>query len=278
MFWDGFHGKEFTARNAIISQVCPSIYGMYFLKLALALVLCGSENCTFNGMKVRGESHMLLVGDPGTAKSQLLKFAHKITPRSVLTTGIGSTNAGLTVTAVKESNDWSLEAGALVLADGGICCIDEFTSIRECDKMAIHEAMEQQTISVAKAGIVCKLKTRCSVLAATNPKGNYDVTQSITSNTAIASPLLSRFDLIFLLLDNCNESWDKSVSDFILKGHTFDSTKDSFSIEKLKAYFAFIRTNYFPKMTPDASIILERYYTLMRRSESSSSLDRITMR
>ena len=277
-FWDTYNDRPFTARNMIISQMCPLIYGMYFLKLAMALVLSGSGNSTFNGMKVRGESHMLLVGDPGTAKSQFLKFAHKLTPRSVLTTGVGSTNAGLTVTAVKESSDWTLEAGALVLADGGVCCIDEFTSIRECDKVAIHEAMEQQTISVAKAGIICKLKTRCSIIAATNPKGNYDVNQSITTNTAIASPLLSRFDLIFLLLDNCNESWDKCVSDFILKDQSFENTKDSFNMDKLKAYFAFIRSNYHPRMTPEASLVLEKYYTWMRKSETTNSLDRITMR
>ena len=167
----------------------------------------------------RDQSHLLLVGDPGTGKSQFLRFAAALCPRSVLTTGTGTTSAGLTCAAVRDSStgDFTLEAGALVLADKGVCCIDEFGCIRGEERASVHEAMEQQTISVAKAGIVCKLNCRATVIAVTNPRGGlYDDQNTLVANTGIGAPLLSRFDLIFKLVDSSNLERDSNITTYLL--------------------------------------------------------------
>lgn len=248
---------------------------MYMVKLAVMLVLAGGVAHVENLMKTRGDSHLLLVGDPGTGKSQFLRFAGKTVSRSVQTTGIGSTSAGLTVAAVRDSGEWQLEAGALVLADRGICCIDEFGSIREQDKTAIHEAMEQQTISVAKAGIICKLNTRCSILAAMNPKGKFDHDKDLEVNVALASPILSRFDLILVILDEQNPEWDGAVTSFLLDREVCDSHEDpepalgtsGWSITKMKAYLLYIKANIRPEMSESANRILKGYYQWHRSSD-----------
>ncbi|XP_022642568.1 probable DNA helicase MCM9 isoform X3 [Vigna radiata var. radiata] len=277
-FWAHFKDSPLKGRNAILRGICPQVFGLFTVKLAVALTLIGGvQHVDASGTRIRGESHLLLVGDPGTGKSQFLKFAAKLSNRSVITTGLGSTSAGLTVTAVKDGGEWMLEAGALVLADGGLCCIDEFDSMREHDRATIHEAMEQQTISVAKAGLVTTLSTRTTVFGATNPKGQYDPDQPLSVNTTLSGPLLSRFDIVLVLLDTKNPDWDAVVSSHILSEAESDSTTNdedlinSWPLATLKRYIHYVKEHFRPVLTREAEIVISSYYQLQRKSATHNA-------
>ena len=186
----------------ITASICPSIHGNETVKAGIACSLFGGVSKEVNGGKhrMRGDINVLLVGDPGCAKSQFLKYVEKTSPRAVFTTGKGSTAVGLTAAVHKDSmtGEWTLEGGAMVIADKGHCLIDEFDKMGDQDRTSIHEAMEQQTISIAKAGIVTSLQARCSIVAAANPiMGHYDSTQTFENQVNLTQPILSRFDLLY---------------------------------------------------------------------------------
>ncbi|KAG2433658.1 hypothetical protein HXX76_008029 [Chlamydomonas incerta] len=219
-FWKAHEDSPMMGRNKILAGVCPGVAGLLPVKLSALLVLVGGVARREEGSSnIRGELHLLMLGDPGTGKSQIMKWACRASPgRAVLTTGRGSSGVGLTVAATRDGNSWALEAGALVLADGGLCCIDEFDGIRPHERAVIHEAMEQQTVHVAKAGLVTNLSTRTAIIGAINPRPGTTVTcgRPLTEVTGLEGPLLSRFDLVLLLADPRHPDWDRVVAGHVL--------------------------------------------------------------
>ncbi|PUZ65608.1 hypothetical protein GQ55_3G238400 [Panicum hallii var. hallii] len=314
------HGADVFRQ--ILQSFCPSIYGHELVKAGITLALFGGvqkNSMDQNKVPVRGDIHVVVVGDPGLGKSQLLQAAAAVSPRGIYVCGNTTTKAGLTVAVVKDSmtNDYAFEAGAMVLADRGICCIDEFDKM-SAEHQALLEAMEQQCVSVAKAGLVASLSARTSVLAAANPVGgHYDRAKTVNENLKMSAALLSRFDLVFILLDKPDELLDKRVSDHIIALHTnegddFKSNKRIRTVSQngdpgfgvggnsvasrlrlhpekdknfaplagqfLRKYISYSREHVFPRMSKAAAAILKEFYLGLRNRSTCADGTPITAR
>ncbi|RZN14722.1 MAG: minichromosome maintenance protein MCM [Methanosarcinales archaeon] len=292
----------------IIRSIAPSIYGYSEVKEAISLqLMSGVSKKLPDGSRIRGDIHMLLIGDPGIAKSQLLRYTVKIAPRGIYTSGKSSTSAGLTAAAVKDEfgdGRWTLEAGALVLADKGIAGVDEMDKMKPDDRASLHEAMEQQTISIAKAGIMATLQSRCSLLGAANPKyGRFDQYDNIAKQINMPPTLLSRFDLIFILTDKPTIERDTQISNHILKAHyagelsmqqehipnsgiTSKQIEHAMKViqpeiepELMRKYIAYAKRNIYPLMSDDArEKIINFYLGLRKQGEDPNSPVPVTAR
>ena len=272
----------------IYASIAPSIKGHEQIKESIALLLFGGVGKTLpDGTRLRGKSNILMIGDPGTGKSQILKFVAGLAARGLYTSGKGTTAAGLTAAVVHdtESGAMTLEAGALVLSDQGIACIDEFDKMDPNDRTAIHEAIEQHTVSIAKAGIVATLNARTSILAAANPTlGRYESSLSVQDNIRLPFTILSRFDLIWILVDTVEATRDRELAQFILDMHqmkkTRGQTKSSpIAPDFLKKYIGYSNRYVIPQLTPEAAEVIENFYVDLRKSaEGGASPVPITAR
>nr|GEU65863.1 probable DNA helicase MCM8 [Tanacetum cinerariifolium] len=314
------HGPDVFRQ--VLQSVCPSIYGHELVKAGITLALFGGvrkHSMDRNKVPVRGDIHVIIVGDPGLGKSQLLQAAASVSPRGIYVCGNATTNAGLTVAVVKDSmtGDYAFEAGAMVLADRGLCCIDEFDKM-SAEHQSLLEAMEQQCVSVAKAGLVASLSAQTTVLAAANPVGgHYNRAKTVNENLKINAALLSRFDLVFILLDKPDELLDKRVSEHIMSLHAgngdtsqalkklkesrsvsfvdLDGKSDSLVTRMrldprndrdfaplpgplLRKYIAYAKTYIFPRMTRPAAKILQEFYLKLRDRNMSADGTPITAR
>ncbi|KAK9541232.1 hypothetical protein VZT92_001293 [Zoarces viviparus] len=303
----------------IVQSLCPVIYGHQLVKAALSLVLFGGrqKHTDKNSVPVRGDPHILMVGDPGLGKSQMLQAVCNVAPRGIYVCGNSTSTTGLTVSLSRESGtgDFALEAGALVLADQGLCCIDEFDKLGH-QQQALLEAMEQQTVSLAKAGIVSSLPARTSVVAAANPiGGHYNRGKTVSENLKMGSALLSRFDVVFLLLDIPDESHDRHLSEYIManragKGRTSSAvvtranneletsilldhsdmplserlqvpageTVDPIPASLLRKYISYARQYVHPSLSPEAAKTLQTFYLSLRSQAHSADSTPITTR
>jgi len=264
-------------QKKIARSISPVIYGRDELKMATALSLFGgTRKPRPGGGYKRGDIHILFVGDPGTGKSEILKSAIDVSPRGLYTSGKGSTAVGLTAAVIKdnETGQMNLEAGAIILANGGVAAIDEFDKMDTSDRSALHEAMEQQTVSIAKAGIVATLKAQTAIIAAANPRtGRYDRYKTPTQNINLPPSLLSRFDLIFIVTDKPDPANDAQMAEFILQ-NSMEGPKDNINNKSsrtapiddnlLKKYIRHARRSCFPVLTEEAKEKIKEFYLQLR--------------
>ena len=267
--------------DRLIASFAPHIRGHALFKEAILLLIVGStQRVLTDGTKIRGDINVFLVGDPGTAKSEMLKFCARIAPRGLYTSGRGSTAAGLTAAVVKDASGiFMLEAGAVVLGDQGLVCIDEFDKMRPEDRSALHEVMEQQSASIAKGGIVATLNARTSILAAANPMfGKYDIFKNIYENVNLPIPLLTRFDLVFIVRDIPSQEKDRNIAQHIISQHgsSVTDTTSLIDIDILTKYLSYAKRGE-PALTKEAENLIMEFYLKMRNISGDDKENMITI-